>query len=141
MPLSTFHYNWKGKIFLLIEDDETTCFLINEYLSSTNAELVFAKNHKEALSIFNNKKIDLCLLDIHLRNENGLDVATIIREKDPSVLFLVQTALSENEAIKNCSKYGFSDYINKPYSFGNFLSAIDKCLKKSETVHRLELCN
>jgi DNA-binding response OmpR family regulator len=141
MKIDTNQYNWTGKTLLLVEDDPTTCFLIKEYLSITHAQLLVADSKEEALSIYSNNDISLCLINIHLNNEIAFDIAGSIKAKNPQVPILFQTALTEIEANKKCKEHGFVDFINKPYTIEVFLHSLNKCLMKADVIKKLELCN
>jgi DNA-binding response OmpR family regulator len=134
-------YNWTGKTLLLIEDDTVTCYLIAEFLSKTNIALLVADNHVDALRLFNTHRVDISVIDIHLQDENGFDVASQIREKDPLANILIQTALTEVEVMKRCSDEGYPNFINKPYTHDTFLVAVDKCLKKEKSFQQFQFCN
>jgi DNA-binding NtrC family response regulator len=141
MPTKEIDYNWKGKTLLLIEDDHTTCILIGEFLSNTNINLLVTDNMKEALKLFEKHRVDISVIDIHLQGENGFDIASQIRKMDPFANILIQTALIEAEVLKKCNEHGYSNFINKPYTYSNFLKAVDKCLKKQKSIQHLQLCN
>ncbi|MEF3255182.1 MAG: response regulator, partial [Deferribacterales bacterium] len=58
---------------LIVDDEENILWLLNEGLSDKNTNIFTASNRLEASKFLDEKKIDICLVDIFLENDNGLD--------------------------------------------------------------------
>ena len=66
---------------LIVEDEDIISEGIFEYLTERNYTCTIAKDGQEAIDKFEEKKVDLVLLDIMLPKINGLDVLKQIRKK------------------------------------------------------------
>jgi len=63
---------FQNKTILIAEDDETNFFLLKEYLSFSQAEIIWAQNGEEAVqSVKNNPDIDVVLMDIQMPVMDG----------------------------------------------------------------------
>ena len=74
-------YDWKDKVILVVEDNETNQKFIKEMLKRTNAKLLHADNGKKAFDIVKaNGHIDIALMDIQLPEMSGYDATRKIKE-------------------------------------------------------------
>lgn len=79
----------------------------------------------EFLSDFQNNTYDLIFLDIYLGEENGVEIARSIREKNTNVAIIFSTS-SEAHAIEGFQVRAV-DYLVKPYDHDTFSRTMDHC--------------
>jgi CheY-like chemotaxis protein len=107
----------EGKTILIAEDDNSSYVLLEGYLKSTKAKLLYAPNGLEAMTIFlTNQSIDLVLLDIKMPLLNGFDTAKEIRKVNKTIPIIAQTAYAMAEDKENAYAAGCNYYITKPIS-------------------------
>jgi DNA-binding response OmpR family regulator len=100
---------------LIVEDDKSTNEAISEYLKSAGHEINSAYDGAQALRLFNERTVDLVMLDIMLPKITGLSVLHEIR-KISKVPVLMLTAI-EDEYTQVASFDGLADdYMTKPFS-------------------------
>lgn len=117
--------NWKGKTFLIIEDDKANAELLKEIIWSSNATLINAYSGKEAILEFKkNPNIDLVLLDIRLPDEHGLNLVPIMKALRPHVPIIAQTAFASTLDRKKCIDGGCDGYISKPIIYEDFIDIV-----------------
>ena len=127
------NYNWERKKILIAEDEETNYLFIEAILEDTKAKLLWAKSGIEVINQFKqNKDINLILMDIKMPEMDGLTAAKKIREIDPNVPIIAQTAYAMSEDKNKCLKAGCNDYLTKPINHRLLLSTIDKYLTPEE---------
>jgi DNA-binding response OmpR family regulator len=102
---------------MLIEDDETMSTLIRTLLEIEGFQVAPSTNKSsidEILQSIRTEKPALVLLDVHLRNINGLDLLRKMRQdetfKETRVLMTSGMELS-----KECCEVGADDFILKPF--------------------------
>ncbi|NCB08231.1 MAG: response regulator, partial [Bacteroidia bacterium] len=79
----------------------------------------------EAVEIFQKKeKINLILMDLKMPVLNGYEASKQIRQIDPEVPIIAQTAFAFDESRDNANKAGFTDYISKPFKKEQLLKLI-----------------
>lgn len=114
VPLEKNDTGKKLKI-LIVEDDEISELLIDNYIKIFGKEILKAKNGIEAVEVCrNNPDIDLILMDIRMPGMSGYEATKQIREFNKDVVIIAQTAygmLGEREKALNV---GCNDYIAKP---------------------------
>ena len=104
-----------GKTILVVEDDIASFFFLNEILSEANAEIIHAKDGKQAVDIcHDNKKIDLVLMDMQLPIINGYDATAKIKQFRKNLPIIAQTANAMVNDKDKCLSVGCIDYIAKP---------------------------
>lgn len=113
--LSEKNYNWKDKLFLIVEDDPASSMLLEIILSKTGAKLLFAETGEIAVGIVKKTKaIDLVLMDIKLGGMSGLQATTLIKQLSPNTPIIAQTACVVYGDKERCIQSGCSGYIPKP---------------------------
>ncbi len=111
---------------LLVEDDELSQKVTSFYLKRYGHEVDIAKNGKEAVSSFKDKKYDLILMDIQMPEMDGLQAAKEIRRIEMDYPLKGHTtiiAITTNPDKVLIYKAGMDGYTQKPFSF-NGLNAL-----------------
>ena len=83
-----------AKSILIIDDEPDIRALFTAELKEAGYNILQAANSKECYKILDAEKIDLCLLDIKLKDESGIDILQSITDKYPNVRTLMCTAYS-----------------------------------------------
>ncbi len=121
-----------AKKILIIDDDPTTVALVSFLLKSHNFEISVGKNGKEGLTLVNEQKPDLIILDIMMPEMDGY---TFLRElkkinflKIPPVIVLT----SKDQMEYTFRMEGVKDYFVKPLDAAKFLAAIKSIFPPNE---------
>lgn len=114
-------FNFKGKRFLLAEDNELNREIAVELLSATGAEVDTAFNGRQCVEMFDhapNGYYDLILMDIQMPVMNGYDAAAKIRSlprnDSKSVQIWAMTADAFVEDIEKAKAVGMNGHFAKP---------------------------
>lgn len=120
------------KHILLVEDDESMGFLLKDSLENYNYRVTHYSDGKSALSEFQSRTFDLCLLDVMMPNMDGFTLASEIRKNDldTPIIFLTAKAMKEDR-IKGF-KIGADDYVTKPFSIEELTLRIKAVLKRGK---------
>lgn len=123
------------KTILVIEDDTSLLSNIVYILEREDYQVITNKTGTGILEILTGQKINLVLCDIKLPANNGFDVLEELRREMnlidiPPFLFL--TAMVETDDIRRGMALGADDYLTKPYTRQELLSAITAQLEKRE---------
>ncbi len=103
---------------LLIDDDETLCELLSEYLEAEGFEVSSLHNGNTALAALNaqpKQDWDAIILDVMLPGMNGFDLLKAIRPQH-STPVLMLTARGEDTDTVLGLELGADDYVTKPVS-------------------------
>lgn len=113
---------------LIAEDMDSNFELLNAILSSTY-NLIRARDGIEAVSLFNDKKPDLILMDIKMPNMDGLDATRIIRELSPNIPIIALSAYAYKQDTEEALAAGCNDFLAKPLSAAKLKQILNKWLK------------
>ena len=101
--------------FLIVEDNKLMRRMLVETLRArfTDATLFEAVNGREALSITEETRPDLILMDIELPDANGLDLTRRIKVRDPAMRVLVISLYDGPEYREAAAKNGADGFLSK----------------------------
>lgn len=124
------------KPYCLIVDDEAD---IRELLTITlermNIECDGASCVEEAKALLSNRSYAVCLTDMQMPGENGLDLLKYINEFHPGLPVAVITAHGSTDNAVSALKAGAFDYLSKPISLKQLKPVIEFALKLSEKIN------
>jgi len=115
---------------LLIDDDETFCQLLAEYLSAENLMLEVRHTGHDGLRALQEADFDLAILDIMLPDINGLDVLRQIR-RDSCVAVLMLTARGDDLDRILGLELGADDYLAKPCNPRELTARVHAILRRT----------
>jgi signal transduction histidine kinase/CheY-like chemotaxis protein len=101
------------KIILVAEDDNVNFMLIQNFLTGLDVVLLRAENGKEAVDICFSNDVDLVLMDIKMPVMDGYTAIRIIRESNPDLVIIAQTAFAGDREL--VLESGCNDFIAKPF--------------------------
>jgi DNA-binding NtrC family response regulator len=117
---------------LIIDDDESLCLSLKDYLSSRNLEVVVAHTGADALAILSRRKIDLVLLDQRLPDGEGSKLCpSILSGNDQAKIIFITAYPSFSNALE-AIKAGAYDYLTKPFELEELSFVIDRALRTLE---------
>ena len=105
------------KSVLLVDDDSVNRLLGKTILEKIKCNYDIANNGKEAIAKLDTKKYDIVLLDIHMPDISGVDVAKYFRQRknNESTKIVAVTAAVMKDDIKKYYKAGIDDFLIKPF--------------------------
>jgi two-component system cell cycle response regulator DivK len=122
-------YNFIGKTILIVEDDEVSRFFFEKALKQTRANLFLVNDGIEAVAMIReNTEIDLVLMDIRLPRMDGIQATSRIKEINPEIPVIIQTAYALQSAQDEANFSGCDEFITKPIKIETLLSILRKHL-------------
>jgi CheY-like chemotaxis protein len=119
-------YDWKNKVILIAEDIEFNFIILKNSLEETQANILWAKNGKEAVEMCKfYDSIDIVLMDVYMPVMDGFTAITEIRKDKQDLPVIVLTAFAESDEKLKSFEVGCSDYIAKPINTKELLATID----------------
>lgn len=117
---------------LLVEDEETLAVGLEYNLQEEGYTVVWAKDGREAVEIFNTEPFDLIVLDIMLPYQDGFEVAGKIRSVSPQMPILMLTARTGIRDRVRGLEIGADDYMTKPFHLQELLLRIKGMLRRKQ---------
>lgn len=95
-----------------------------------DCEILEAKNGREALHIFQDRGIDVAILDIEMPGIKGIEVAERMRQERADIPIIFLTAYEKFEYAKKAVSVGALEYLLKPYSEREIITTVDVAVKR-----------
>jgi DNA-binding response OmpR family regulator len=107
-----------GGIVLVADDDDDILLLVTTRLRRDGFEVIAARNGNEALTLAQERRPDIAVLDIGMPMLDGLEVLSRIRadESLKSMRVLLLTAKAQESDVRRGFEAGADAYIRKPFS-------------------------
>jgi PAS domain S-box-containing protein len=119
----------KNKIILIVDDNATVVKLLTAILQKFSIICLTADSGKAALDIVkSDQKLDLILLDIQMPDMDGVTVLNFIKEINPSIKVIAQTANAFEEDRKKYIQIGFNGYVSKPFNRSEIIKTINSLI-------------
>jgi len=122
--------DWSDKTILIAEDEKINFLFLKSVFKKTGAMILWAHNGREVIEICERRKdeIDIILMDIKMPDIDGLEATRQIKQKDPDISIIAQTAYTFAEDQERASEAGCDDFLAKPIRPRNLLAIVDKHL-------------
>ncbi len=120
----------KDKI-LLVEDDSTLSFIVQDALTREGFDVVCASNGDLGLKLFKESEADIIVADVMMPKMDGFEMVRLIRLTAPSVPVLFLTARTALDDVVKGFDLGANDYIRKPFQILELVVRIKALLKRN----------
>ena len=119
-------YKWDSKNILVVEDDESSAFLLGTFLKDTGASISFTTHGGEAVDyVRQHPETDLVLMDIHLPDKDGFSATREIKSFARNVVVIAQTAYAFSMDHQEALRAGCDAYLTKPLNMSLLLDKMD----------------
>ncbi len=122
---------------LLIIDDEAKILRSLRFLLEDKFEVYTSENSSEALDIFKKEGIYLVLLDLRLKEENGLNLMKKFLKFEPNAIIIIMTAYSTIENSIKAIKSGAYYFITKPIDSDQLILLLNTANEKLKMVQKI----
>ncbi len=116
---------------LLVEDDTTLSFIIEDALTREGFDVSCAHDGKSGLEIFRQTAPDIIVADVMMPVMDGFEMARIIRLNSEKVPILFLTARTGIDDVVKGFELGANDYIRKPFQIIELVVRIKALLKRT----------
>ena len=116
---------------MIVDDEADTRTIIEEYLQKRiDAVYLQAEDGEEAIRMFKKTPCNLMILDIKMPKKDGLQVIDEVRQIDPHVNILVETAYTGDDVASQSIAKGAVDYLPKPLELKALGAKVRTILKR-----------
>lgn len=124
-------YDWKGYTIVVAEDESSNLQLLFKILKSLNTNVIGFKDGNEIVDFFRknpDKAVDLILMDIKMPGMDGYKASKLIRNINPNIPIIAQTAYAMDDDVARLKEADFDDFITKPIKTGQLIEKISKLM-------------
>jgi CheY-like chemotaxis protein len=129
-----------GSTALVVDDDEVIQLHAKKLLEKNSMDVMLASNGNEALTILNESKVDLIVLDLIMPEFSGFEVLESLR-KNPElnqIPVIAVSSISDKESIVKALNGGAVDYVIKPFDNHELIARVKTHLRASFREQELE---
>jgi two-component system, cell cycle response regulator DivK len=119
--------NLENKKLLVVEDDDMSFLYLNQLLKLTQCMFLREKSGQDAIETFRAEPgFDMILMDIQLPDMDGKQVTRKIRDLDPVIPIIAQTAAKSPAEKELVLAAGCTEVLVKPFSMEELFAAIER---------------
>ncbi len=125
-----------GRI-LVVDDDPDMRLVLREHLEPEGFEVIDAANGAEMRAVIGRQEVDLVILDLQLPDEDGLNLAKLLREKtDAGIVMLTGKGTTVDMVVG--LEVGADDYVAKPFKWRELLARIRSVLRRTKQAREVK---
>ena len=114
---------------ILVAEDEDSNYELVKIVLQKRYRLLRAHNGIEAVTINEDEKPDLILMDIRMPEMNGLDATRIIKEVNHDTPIIALSAYAFEENIREAKSAGCDEFMAKPFRVENLIEVVKKYIE------------
>ena len=114
---------------LVVDDDATVRFLMNEFMETVGYTSYMAASGEEALELLRKQKVDVVITDIMMPGMDGLELTERVKD-EWDIEIIVMTGFSGDYSYEEVINKGASDFVFKPVRFEELLLRLKRVLKE-----------
>ncbi len=119
---------------LYVEDEPFLGRIVKESLEVRDFDVRMVTDGKLVMSVFEEARPDICVLDIMLPNKDGYSIAQSIRQVNPSIPIIFVTAKTQTKDLIKGFEVGGNDYLRKPFSMEELIVRINNLLQLTQKI-------
>jgi two-component system response regulator HydG len=121
----------KTKI-LVVDDDHAHRKMLDIVLSADGYDVHQAEDGSKAIGLIENQFYDVVLMDIRMKDMNGIEAQKQIKDISPGVIVIMMTAYASVSTAVEALKSGAYDYLTKPIDIDELNILIKKAIHHNQ---------
>ena len=134
----------KDKV-LLVEDDSTLSFIVEDALCREGFDVVCAPNGEAGLRLFKETAPDIVVADVMMPKMDGFEMVRLIRLTSPTIPVLFLTARTALDDVVKGFELGGNDYLRKPFQILELVvrirALLNRKLRSTSEETNLTICD
>src|SRR5262245_19584000 len=114
-----------------LDDDPSVREMIGEYLQQNDMRVSAVSTGAELDALMARETIDLVVLDVRLKGEDGMQIARKLREKSAIPILMLTGRAEEADRVMGL-EISADDYLTKPFSPRELLARIRALLRRAK---------
>jgi DNA-binding NtrC family response regulator len=115
---------------VLVLDDEWSTLERIKAILEPKYQVTLASRASEAAKLMAQRPFQVVLSDVRMPDQDGLTLVTDLKRSHPDTQYILMTAFSDIEDTITALRLGVADYLRKPFSEGEVLHALNRCLER-----------
>ncbi len=118
------------RTILIVDDEPNMRWVLGRALEQAGYVIHSAESGDDAAGLLIREPIDLVLLDLKLRGEDGLTILRRLRERRPDLVVLILTAHGTVPTAVEAMQLGAADFLRKPFDVEEVVFKIARALER-----------
>ncbi len=123
-----------GEKILVVDDEPGMRSLLSKVLSKEGCFVTSCATGEDALECVAGDEFDLAVLDIEMPGMNGIELLKRLKEKAPTLNFVMITAYGSLQSAVEAMRLGAYDYLTKPFEVEEIKLVVAKALEHERLV-------
>jgi DNA-binding response OmpR family regulator len=115
-----------------LDDDPAVRHLVAEYLAENDLRVTAVGTGKELSAVMGSETVDVVVLDVRLKGEDGMQIARKLREESAIPILMLTGRAEEADRVMGL-EIGADDYLTKPFSPRELLARIRALLRRARS--------
>ncbi|MFH1687330.1 MAG: response regulator [bacterium] len=113
---------------LVVDDELLIRDLLYDFFNEQGWQIAVAENGEKALSILQQKKVDLVLTDLKMPQMDGLALTSKVQQDFPDIPVVIMTGYPSVESAVTALRRKVADYVTKPFNISELLKIVESHL-------------
>lgn len=122
---------------LVVDDDEALRQVLKMRLEAEDYQVTAVEMPRDAVAVMRENTFDLALVDLMLKNQDGLRLMEDIHAIRPETPIIILTGHGSIESAVTAMKRGAQGYLTKPFDHRELLLQISKCIEKRDLLEEV----
>lgn len=118
---------------LIVEDEEILRQTLKEALKREGHSIDEASDFETAGKLLESSVYDITIFDIKLPGGDGMDLLSMVKEKEPETQVIMMTAHGSIRTAVSALKEGACDYLIKPLDIDELRLVVRKAIESAKT--------
>lgn len=116
---------------LLVDDDETFCFVLNKAIERRGYSIVTATNSAQAIMLAQSHQPAYAIVDLRIGEESGLTLVEDLVKIKPDINIVMLTGYASIATAVQAIKLGAKQYLTKPADADEIIASFDNNADKA----------
>lgn len=117
---------------LVVDDEKEICDLFQDILTQEGYKVLTATNGMEAISLGEQNRFNLAILDIKMPGMDGIEVFQKLKKTKGDMEVIILTGYGTLKTAKEAMRLGAYDYLTKPFDLGLVKNIIREALERKK---------
>ena len=128
-----------GGSIMIVDDQAMIRVLLMEVFAAIGLEVYEAGDGAEAIHQFEQKPVDLVLMDLKMPEMNGIEALLRLRRIKPDLIAVMISAYGEPVDIENAERLGVTQFFNKPFDIDELKNHVLNQLQVARALNPVRL--
>ncbi len=118
---------------LIVEDERLIAWSLASSLHKLGYDIVVADSGEKAIEMLSSTPVGLVITDVELPQTDGFEVASVVKQRYPSVPVILMSAVQDSLRKKDISPDLIDSFIEKPFDLKEVVIKVNQLLHASSS--------